>query len=52
MEELRAVIEKQKTENDNKTNCLKNEIEVERERYNKIVAENNELHKLWKVEMK
>ena len=51
IEELKGIIEKQKIENDNKINGLKNESEVERKINNKIVAENNELHKLLKVEM-
>ena len=50
MEELKCIIEMKKIENDNKVDCLKNEIEVERERNNKNVAENKEL-KLLKVEI-
>ena len=45
MEELKCIIEKQKIENDNKIDCLKNEIEVENKELKLLKVEIDEICK-------
>ena len=52
IEELKDAMKKEKIENDDRIKSLQNEMKVQRELTEKIVAENQDLHKLLKVEIK
>ena len=52
IEELKDAMKKEKIKNDDRIKSLQNEMKVQRELTEKIVAENQDLHKLIKVEIK